>query len=114
MKDILNRTRWIWAVTYAFLTGMAVGQRHWLGVVLLAGGGVLDRAFVGFAALPEKASQPWREVLGIPSAVIASEDVIETRFRELARVHHPDRGGNAEKFHEIVQARDAARLEVRG
>lgn len=29
---------------------------------------------------------------------------VKTRWRELCRIHHPDRGGNAVTFHELRQA----------
>ena len=73
---------------------------------------MMERAFFGFKALPRKASQPWRDVLGIPADSLVNRQVIEDAFRTLARVHHPDAGGDPEKFHEITQAREAARMEV--
>lgn len=53
----------------------------------------------------------WREVLGIKGATPTLRQV-NHRFRVLARKHHPDKGGDRNKFEEIVQARDAARLEL--
>lgn len=91
----------------ATLEAMRAIERH-------GGAEILERAFTGFLALPEKASEPWRKVLGIPSAARASLDVIEGRFRELALKHHPDHGGSPEQFHRLVLARDAAKAEVRG
>ncbi|HVJ83413.1 MAG TPA: J domain-containing protein, partial [Planctomycetia bacterium] len=35
-------------------------------------------------------------VLGVP--LNADEAAIRARYRELARTHHPDRGGNTEEF----------------
>jgi hypothetical protein len=72
---------------------------------------MMERAFKGFAALPERTSQPWRTVLGLHTDPITGA-AVEQRFRELARVHHPDVGGDAEKFREIVQAREDARREI--
>ena len=95
------------AAIAATLEAMRVIERH-------GGAQILDRAFTGFTALPEHASQPWREVLGIPSGATASADLVEKAFRQLALKYHPDRGGDPEKFQAIAQARDAARLEVRG
>ncbi len=40
MREILKRTRWIWAVVYAFLTGMSVGRREFIGVAMFALGGI--------------------------------------------------------------------------
>ena len=36
----------------------------------------------------------------------ASEDEIKQAFRTMAKTHHPDKGGNKEKFQEIQQAYD--------
>jgi hypothetical protein len=91
------------AAIAATLEAMRAIERH-------GGGAILERAFLGFAALPEKATEHWREVLGIEGA--ATIQLVEDRFRTLAQVHHPDKGGDRNKFEEIVQARDAARLEL--
>lgn len=91
------------AAIAATLEAMRAIERH-------GGGTILERAFLGFAALPERATQHWREVLGIEGTPTLSK--IEDRFRALAQVHHPDKGGDRNKFEEIVQARDAARLEL--
>ena len=95
------------AAIAATLEAMRAIERH-------GGATILDRAFLGFAALPEKASSPWREVLGIEGT--ATVDLIESRFRALVQLHHPDKNpGNPDartKFEQIVQAREAARMEV--
>lgn len=93
------------AAVAATLDAMRAIERH-------GGAEILNRAFLGFAALPEKASQPWREVFGISTAASATWPLVEERFRALAVVHHPDKGGDREKFEEIVRARDAARMEL--
>ena len=103
--DRYNRVADNLAAIAATLEAMRAIERH-------GGAAILDRAFTGFAALPERASASWREVLGIPPGQVASFDLIETRFRALAQVHHPDKGGNRAKFEEIVAAREAARQEV--
>ena len=93
------------AAVAATLDAMRAIERH-------GGAEILNRAFLGFAALPEKASQPWREVLGIEGA--ATIDLVESRFRTLVKVHHPDYAGEKERdtFERIVQAREAARMEL--
>ncbi|MCU1338811.1 MAG: putative DnaJ-class molecular chaperone withC-terminal Zn finger domain, heat shock protein [Bryobacterales bacterium] len=93
------------AAIAATLEAMRAIERH-------GGAAILDRAFTGFAALPERASQSWREVLGIPLERLVNLDVIEERFRALIKVHHPDQGGDRERFEAIVAAREAARQEV--
>lgn len=40
--------------------------------------------------------------LGLSTAATPAE--VKARWRELCRVHHPDRGGNAVEFHELRQA----------
>lgn len=52
---------------------------------------LLQRAQSGFARLP--AAQTCWEVLGLRPG--ATRDVIEARYRELARKHHPDHGGDS-------------------
>lgn len=94
------------AAIAATLEAMRAIERH-------GGGTILERAFLGFAALPERASQHWRETLGV-TLTQPTLQYIEERFRALAQVHHPDKGGDRNKFEEIVQARDAARLELSG
>jgi hypothetical protein len=89
----------------ATLEAMRAIERH-------GGAEILDRAFTGFLALPEKASEPWREVLEIPNGVHPNATYIENRFRKLALKHHPDHGGDPKQFHRLMQAREAAKAEV--
>lgn len=87
----------------ATLEAMRAIERH-------GGVGILDRVFKGFAALPENASRNWREILGIQGT--ATRELITARYRALAQVHHPDKGGDRVMFEEITRAREAAELEV--
>jgi hypothetical protein len=77
------------------------------------GGQILERAFLGFAALPENAGRTWREVLGI-TLERPTLQLVEDRFRALVKMYHPDVTGEKEsdKFREITAARDAARMEL--
>jgi hypothetical protein len=103
--DMYDRVADNLAAIAATLSAMRAIERH-------GGATILDRAFLGFAALPERASQPWRKVLGIENTAPTLE-LIEDRFRTLAKVHHPDHtGGNREEFERLVQAREAARKEL--
>jgi hypothetical protein len=77
---------------------------------------LMDRAFRGFAALPEKATSPWRETLGFKPDELVTLEKIEIRFRDLVKKHHPDYNPNNpnadERFRQIVEARSTARREV--
>lgn len=44
------------------------------------------------------------EILGLPKT--AAKDDVKKAYRHLALIHHPDRGGDAEKFKQISQAYD--------
>lgn len=98
------------AAIAATLDAMRAIERH-------GGAEIINRAFTGFAALPEKASSPWRQVLGftdsngVSNRPISTEE-IKTRYREMVRTAHPDAGGNAEEFRQITEARDQALREL--
>jgi len=46
--------------------------------------------------------EDYYQILGVPED--ASEEQIKKRFRELAKIYHPDRGGDPEKFKQILKA----------
>jgi hypothetical protein len=82
---------------------------------------MMERAFRGFAALPEAS---WRQALGLEQQAAmhgygtehcqrqALLEDVERRFRELAHQTHPDKGGNAEQFDLYLKARMQARKEL--
>lgn len=66
---------------------------------------LMNRAFTGFQALPERASQPtWYSILGLPET--ANAFAIKDRYRELSQLYHPDKPetGNSEKFIQVKNA----------
>ncbi len=74
---------------------------------------MMEQAFTGFAALPPAGrSEPWWEVLGV--AADATDATILAAFRELARVHHPDLGGDHARMAKITQAFHAASRTLAG
>lgn len=64
-----------------------------------------NRFFLGFTPPPDDtalllpAGRAWHEVLGLERD--ASAEAIRNAFRALARVHHPDAGGDAEEFRRL-------------
>jgi len=72
------------------------GQERW-------GVATLHEAFAGHVALP--APEQWWQVLGLTAA--APADLIQRRYRELARDAHPDRGGSTAAMARLNAARDA-------
>jgi hypothetical protein len=84
------------------------------GIARWGTGDMMEAAFRGFAALPEKSSGlTWWTVLG--TAHNATEEQVSEAYRRLAKVHHPDMPtGSAEKWMEIRQAFDQAQALFRG
>ncbi len=89
------------AAVAATLEAMRSIERH-------GGAAILDRAFTGFAALPAPTAgkRDWWTVLELPAT--ATEAQIRDAYARLARVHHPDKGGDAQRMAEINRARDEA------
>lgn len=90
----------------ATIEAMRAIERH-------GGATILDRAFMGFLALPAPAAQDLpHEVLGV--AENATRGEIEYAYKRLAAQAHPDRGGSTEAMTRINTARDAmlARLSL--
>lgn len=68
---------------------------------------MMDRAFTGFEALP---APNWRRTLELePDATLADA---ESAYKRLALKHHPDQGGDEERFKEITEAIQLARKAV--
>ena len=51
------------------------------------------------------------ELLDVP--VNATTDEIKQHYRKYARIHHPDKGGDAEKFKQIQEAYETCRSNRR-
>lgn len=79
------------------------GQDRW-------GVGSLEQAFAGYVALEEKTQASCWEILGIPQSMNGSinENIVMDAYRRKARETHPDTGGTAEAFAEVVRAKDVA------
>jgi hypothetical protein len=71
---------------------------------------MMSRVFQGFAALPPAPEvQSWSEILGDPGYWGLQQ--LEARYRELAKIYHPDRGGDPEKMAKLNWAIGQAREE---
>ena len=70
---------------------------------------IIRATFAGFLALPAPAARPWWVVMNLTNAATADE--INARFKELAKTAHPDKGGSADAFAELIKARDAGLTE---
>lgn len=70
---------------------------------------MVDRAFTGYAQLPEHASETkgvrsWNEVLQVSAE--ADDDIVKAAYRKLAAKYHPDNAetGDIKKFLEVQHA----------
>jgi hypothetical protein len=88
------------------LRSIGLGIEHLRGLERHGGGTMMERAFAGFAALEAPGSFDPLAVLGLKKG--ATREEIETKFKEMAKRHHPDRGGDGEEFIRIERARSAA------
>jgi len=85
------------AAVAATLSAMRTIERH--------GGGLMERAFTGFAALPSPdaaGGKSWQETLGV--AYDADINTAMTAYKRLRSKNHPDKGGDPDTFRSIVDA----------
>lgn len=70
------------------------------------GAASIEATFTGYAALPAPAGhREWWEVLEVSSFADTSD--VRAAYRSLVKEHHPDAGGDAEKFLQIQAAYQA-------
>lgn len=62
---------------------------------------MIKAMFTGFKALPSS-EKAWWVVLHVPHN--AHPDIVKASYRDLAKIHHPDNGGNADAFREVQAA----------
>jgi hypothetical protein len=77
---------------------------------------IMERAFSGFAELPEKTGtnrRTWRQVFELDADTIPTPEQLERRYRDRANQLHPDKvGGDRDRMAELNVARDEARREL--
>lgn len=77
------------AAIAATLDAMRAIERH-------GGGAILERAFMGFTALPapgQTAARGWMDVLGVGEDVTLES--AQAAYRRLSSMHHPDKPGGS-------------------
>lgn len=89
--------------------GMAIDYIR--GLKRCGAGEIQDRAFSGFARLPETTTDAW-SVLGVKRG--ASRQELTERLRVLTRTEHPDHGGNGESFARLTNAYHEALAALEG
>jgi hypothetical protein len=92
------------AAIAASLAALRAIERH-------GGAQIMERAFIGFAALPESTQKSWRVVLQIAEDKEVTKDYINERFRTMAALSHPDIGGTHDAMAELNAARSQALRE---
>ena len=88
------------------LRSIGLGIAHLRGLERHGGGQMMERAFAGFAALAAPDAFDCWAVLGLKPGTPQTD--IEAKFRDLAKRHHPDMGGDAAEFVKIKRAREEA------
>lgn len=76
---------------------------------------MMERAFSGFKALPETASETqenWRIVLQIPDNVVPRFEDVQQQYRYLLKLVHPDYGGERAAFDRLQKAWAEAKKEM--
>lgn len=102
-----------WASAAENLAAIA-GHIHAIRAVDRYGVGTIDQAFAGYAALPADTAADWRSVFGFAADAVVSLADVESKYRERAKVSHPDRGGSDLEMAHVNRARDYARAELAG
>lgn len=72
---------------------------------------VVDRAAVLLASIHERRKWDLYRLLDVPP--LSTFDVIQQRFRELAKVEHPDLGGDGMRFRRLKEAYDVLKDDGR-
>jgi hypothetical protein len=106
--DVYHRVADNLAAVAASLEALRAIERH-------GGAAIMERAFIGFAALSERATprRPWRDILHFADTSEVKSAHVEARYRELAKTAHSDKaGGSNDAMIELNAAREDALREL--
>lgn len=79
------------------------------------GVGTIEQALAGYKALPADTAADWRRAMfEAPFPPAYTVDLVNERYRELARRYHPDHGGSEDRMAWLNRARDYALAELNG
>lgn len=92
-RDLNLRKKEGWLVLYREWVGVPESERHETGPHCINGIDVL------------KNFRPW-QVFSLDSKTASTEDINQA-FRQLAKTHHPDQGGDREVFERLQKMRDS-------
>jgi hypothetical protein len=92
-----------WNTVEANLRALAMSVEAMRGLDRWGVSQVMERAFMGFKALPERAASfPWWEVLGVSRVCTMKE--IKEAYKKKSKIHHPSAGGEPHKWRELQEA----------
>jgi len=94
----------VWHTVRENVRALGLAIDYLRGLQRTGAGEILDRAFLGFARLPETTGgeRSWWQVLGVERD--ADARYIRGVYRSLAAEHHPDKGGAAATMAQINDA----------
>ena len=98
-EEISLKTKADWMKLYRRWVGVPIEEREMIGPTCINGIDVLENF------------RPWH-VFGLNSKTASKEDV-KTSFRNLAKVHHPDVGGNPRVFERLQKMRDSVLAQMK-
>jgi hypothetical protein len=102
--------RWIHVQDNMHAIGLTIEALR--GIARWGTGDMMEAAFRGFAALPapgESSGVSWWQVLGV--AMNATGEQVREAYRDLVKKHHPDVGGDREKFEQVQKAWEEFRIK---
>lgn len=92
-----------WNTVEANLRALAMSVEAMRGLDRWGVSQVMERAFMGFKALPERAAGfPWWDVLGVSRVCTVKE--VKDAYKKKSKIYHPNVGGEAHKWRELQDA----------